>query len=248
MVVQPASQQQDVVYSILPSERCASVQRTGQPAIDVAGYGELVYWLEKDITIELQRRRRDLLFLHAAALEFQGRAFLLAADAGSGKSTTTWALLHHGFAYLSDELSPIDPQTLEVFAYPHAICLKQAPPAPYGLPMTAMDLGRTLHIPVEALPAPPGEVPRPLGGIFLIRHDPGLESPRLRSLSTAEAAARIYPTALNVLAHPDRGLAVVLDLVRSVPCFALATAGLAATSAVIRSAIEQAAPCSSSSS
>ena len=30
----------------------------------------------------------------------------------------TWALSHHGFRYLSDELAPIDPGTLRVHPFP----------------------------------------------------------------------------------------------------------------------------------
>ena len=49
---------------------------------------------------------------------------------GAGKSTTAWGLLHHGFSYLSDELAPIDLETLEVLPYRHALCLKRRPPSP----------------------------------------------------------------------------------------------------------------------
>ena len=67
------------------------------------------YMLEKDMAVELQKRRSELLFLHSAAVERGNEACLLAAEAGSGKSTTTWALLHHGFRRtLSDRETAVD--------------------------------------------------------------------------------------------------------------------------------------------
>jgi hypothetical protein len=229
----------DFAYAIRTIDRSFLVVRTDSAVQAMAtGLDDLVYYLEKDITIEIQRRRPDLLFLHGAAVEWRGAAVVLAADSGSGKSTTTWALLHHGFRYLSDELAVIDPDTLRVFAYPHAVCLKQPPPPPYGLPAATLRLGRTTHVPVTALPAPLADDPLPLGAVFLIRHDPDLITPRLRRLGAAEASARIYVNALNALAHADRGLDAALQIAGHVPCFALSTGELGETCEIIRSAID----------
>ena len=230
----------DFAYAIRTIDRSFLVVRTDSAVQAMAtGLDDLVYYLEKDITIEIQRRRPDLLFLHGAAVEWRGAVAVLAADSGSGKSTTAWALMHHGFRYLSDELAAIDPQTLQVSGYPHALCLKQSPPSPYDLPAATMHLGRTRHVPVTALPGALADSPLPLGAVFLIRHDPELTSPQLRRLGVAESSARIYVTALNALAHSNRGLDAALRIAKRVPCFALRTAGLTETCTVIRSAIEE---------
>src|SRR2546428_182840 len=109
------------------------LSRPGESAQIADNAGDLLFLLEKDLVVELQRKRPDLLFLHSAALDWRGKACLLAGESGAGKSTTAWALLHHDFRYLSDELSPIDVDTLQVHAYPHALCLKEPPAAPYAL-------------------------------------------------------------------------------------------------------------------
>jgi hypothetical protein len=209
---------------------------------------DLLYSLEKDITVRLQQQRADLLFVHAAAVEWRGRAALLAADSGSGKSTTTWALLHHGFGYLSDELGPVDLGSNLVFPYPHALCLKRPPPPPYELPGATLDLGRTLHVPTSALPAVTITRPLPLGTVFLLKHDSSLDRPTLRPISAAEAGARLYITALNALAHADRGLDAVLGLAAQVRCYALITARLPATCKLLHETLDRDSTCSSSSS
>jgi len=114
---------------------------------------EILYFFEKSITVELQKIRNDLFVIHSAALEYQGRACLLVAASGSGKSTTSWALLHNGFNYLSDELASIDVDTMTVYPYPHALCLKKEPPEPFSLPKETLYTERTLHIPVSSIPS-----------------------------------------------------------------------------------------------
>jgi hypothetical protein len=131
--------------------------------------GEFLFLFEKDMTIELQKHRSDLYFIHSAALEFAGKAFLLVAPSRGGKSTTTWGLLHHGLRYLSDELAPIRLETMEVYPYPHAICLKQKQPQPYLLSDRTLYTSRTMHVPTELLPGEIGERPTPLIAIFFLQ-------------------------------------------------------------------------------
>jgi hypothetical protein len=195
--------------------------------------GELLFHLEKDLVITLQRRRPELLFLHAAALARGGRAWLLAGDSGSGKSTTAWGLLHHGLGYLSDELSPVDLRSLEVLAYPHALCMKRPPPPPYALPPGVLDLGATLHVPVDALPGPVAREPCALAGIVFVRHRPGLARPVLRPLGAAEVVARLYVVTLNALAHGGHGLDAVQRLAERVRGYAFECGDLAAGCALL---------------
>ena len=231
----------DLQYSIVRSDTPSkfSLVRRGCEPCEGAEPADVLFLLEKDITIELQKRRSDLFFLHSAAIDWQGNACLLAAESGSGKSTTAWALLHHAFRYLSDELSPIDLDSMHVSPYPHALCLKQEPASAYALPANAIRLGRRIHIPTEALPGPAILEPRPLGAVFLLTHRPDRGAPELRAIGRAEASARLYVTALNALAHPRQGLDAVVRISEQVPCFAVSSADLAATCALIGSTVER---------
>jgi hypothetical protein len=128
-----------------------------------------------------------------------------------------------------------------VWPYPHALCLKRRPPAPYALPADVMDLGRTLHVPTDRLPSPPPTGgPLPIGAIFFVKYQAELATPQLRRMAPSEAAARLYIVALNALAHPNRGLDVALRIGAHVPCYQVSTAGLAESCVAIRAAADEA--------
>lgn len=207
------------------------VNETSSEAVDYL----LVYLLEKLITIDLEKLRTDLYFVHSSVVERDGRAVMIVAESGTGKSTTAWALLRHGFSYLSDELAPIDPASVEVHPYPHALCLKAAPPEPYSLPGDTVSTERTLHIPVTALPSPAVNEPRPLHMLIFLRRDAQISAPALTELSPAEAGARLYVNTLNALAHPGNGLEVAVRIASAVPAYTLNAGELRATCEMISS-------------
>ena len=64
--------------------------------------------------------------LHAAVLERGGRAVILPAPPGSGKSTLCAALMFHGWRLLSDELTLIEPESGWVMPSPRPVSLKNA--------------------------------------------------------------------------------------------------------------------------
>ena len=211
-----------------------SVYRSGRAPFVAADDGEFLFLFEKNLTIEMQRQRSELYFLHAAALEYAGQALLLAGASGQGKSTTAWALLHQGYRYLSDELGPVDLASMEVHPYPHALCLKQEPPVGYPLPAPTFRTSRTLHIPARYLPRPIVSQPTPLATVILLEYCPEAKSSALEPISTGEAAARLYTHALNPLAHADDGLEGVLAIARQTRCFRLRSANLDSTCTLIK--------------
>jgi hypothetical protein len=214
------------------------LQQGSQLVRTAAGAGELLLLFEEDLTLELQRVRANLYFLHAAALEWAGKAYLLVAPSGSGKSTTTWALLHHGFGYLSDELGPVDLNTLKVHPYPHALCLKAEPPMAYPLPGKILRTDRTWHIPPTHLPSGVSAGPLPIAALFFVQYSPEASSPVVQSLSKAEAGVRVFASALNPLAHPGEGLDGAIKIAAASPCFKLTTADLPSTCRLVQSTIE----------
>jgi len=196
--------------------------------------GEFLYWFEKEITISLQKMRTDLYFLHAAALEYNGYAFILTGPAGSGKSTMTWALVNNNCGYLSDELAPIDIQTMSVQPYPHALCLKAEPAVPYTLPADVITTESASHIPTTNKNIKVITQPRQIKAIFFVKHQTELVNPSIRKLKKAEAALRLYTNTLNALAHDNAGLNTATAIVSNCECYALMTADLTATCALLK--------------
>ena len=202
--------------------------------------GELIYRLESDLVIQAQLRRPELLFLHAAALELEGRAYLLVGRSGAGKSTTCWGLLRHGFRYLSDELAPVALDSTVVLGYPHALCLKRNPPPGYPVPDTTMRTPRGLHIPINGSSLYAGDEAPPVAAIFFVEYDPSTRRPAARGITVAETTARLYPQILNALAHEGDGLTAAASVASAVPGYRLESAELGATCRAVRACIDEA--------
>jgi hypothetical protein len=200
------------------------IRRDRAPLLVADSY-ELLYAIEKTVTIDTQHRRPDLFFLHAAALALDGYAVLLIASSGSGKSTTAWAMTHRGFGYMSDELAPIDLDSMNVQPYPHALCLKDAPPSPFELPESSIITAHTLHVPTDCM-ASVCRHPMPLRAVFFNQYDPNLRVPTVKPLGIGEASALVYSNGLNQLAHDRAGLAAAVKIAGAATCYGLTTSDL----------------------
>jgi len=240
--VRTEARRADLRYSAGKSDEGGSgffVEREGRFRATAGDGDEFLALLSDDITIELQKLRPDLYFVHSAVVETKGRAVLLAAEAGGGKSTTTWALLHHGFRFLSDELAPVDLESVEVQPFPRAICLKSSPPEPYALPGPVPSEARIVHVPVDELPTEVVYSPVPVRAVVFVRHDSGGVEPSLNRLDKSRAATLLYAHALNPLAHHGDGLDGALRIAEHAACFELIANDLPRTTALIRSTISE---------
>lgn len=180
----------------------------------------LVFQLDKQLILALQHRRRDLFFLHGAVVEIADRVAVISAPAGTGKSTFTLALLERGASYLSDELAPIDVARRRVHPFPHALCLKSAPPAPWQIPADTIRVGTRLYAPVKC-----GADERPVAAFFFLRRNAAGQlrtaAATCRRVTAATAAAHLMANALNSLAHDGNGLDSASALARNIPAFEL---------------------------
>ena len=189
-----------------------TISRDGIDDLRTNDIGEFIFLFEKDMTIELQKLRSDLLFIHSAALDFEGNGLLLVAPSGTGKSTTAWALINSGFTYLSDELAPIDVKSMSIYPYHHALCLKSKPPI-FELPDNTLYTSQTIHIPCDGLKI---AQLTSLKAIFFLDFDATLKEAEITSISTAEAVGNLYSNSLNILAHgaDDNGLNIAVNVAK----------------------------------
>ena len=216
------------------------INRAGGELQAVPDDGRFLALFDKDVTVELQKLRPDLYFVHAAVLTAEDRAFMLAARPGGGKSTLCWALSHRGFPYLSDELGPVDVETLRVHRFTRAITLKTKPPASYPLPVTTLRSSRGWHFAAEDVPGGVGESLTRLAAVFFLRYEADARAPSVRRITAAEAAARLYANTLNALAHAADGLDAAIRITRAIACFELVTADLTATCTLVTATLEEA--------
>lgn len=208
LLVDNHSGNSDLAYSIHPRSASGefSLLIAGGETLLAEDDAHLLFLFEKDMTINAQRLRKDLYFLHAGAVRLDGQCAILVAPSGTGKSTLTWALLENGFEYMSDELAPVDVTNMEAKPYPHAVCLKADPPLPYLLPDTTLRTSATLHVPASSIKNVVVKGGSPIAAIFFLTRDSATGPGHFRELEKVETVMRIYTNTLNALAHENAGL------------------------------------------
>ena len=236
MVVANTNLQPDLEYTITENQadpiNWLTISRAGIDDLITDDIGEFIFFFEKDMTIELQKLRPDLLFIHSAALEYEGKGLLLVAPSGTGKSTTAWVMINSGFTYLSDELAPIGINTMSINPYPHALCLKSKPPV-FELPDDTLYTSQTIHVPLKSDAT---KRQTPLRVIFFLEFVAGLKEPEILAINAAEAAANLFANSLNILAHSikDDGLNVAITMAKHVSCYKLKSNDLEKTCRAVK--------------
>lgn len=167
--------------------------------------------------------------LHAAVLERGGRAVLLPAPPGSGKSTFCAALMMDGWRLLSDEMVLLDPKTLLVTPSVRPISLKNRSidlmkeRAPYGRfgPVARDTLkGTVCHLAISDESLEKADTPATPAWIVFPRYqrDAGLSvEPRGR----ASALAELFSNCFNHQVHGREGFRAMVRLMAQVKAFDL---------------------------
>ncbi|HTJ96371.1 MAG TPA: HprK-related kinase A, partial [Rhodocyclaceae bacterium] len=150
--------------------------------------------------------------LHAAVVERNGKALVLPAPPGSGKSTLCAGLVNRGWRLLSDELTLISPETGKVTPLPRPVSLKNqsiavmhafAPNAVFNAPVHDTIKGSVAHMrpPLEALQRS-DELAMP-GWVVLPKYVAG-STAQLTPLSRARGLMALIENAFNFNLHGKR--------------------------------------------
>jgi HprK-related kinase A len=167
------------------------------------------------------------LTLHAAAVERGGRAMILPAPPGSGKSTLCAGLVFRGWRLLSDELAVIEPASGRIVAVPRPVSLKNAsidvirsfaPDARFGPVVSETAKGHVAHCapPVDAVHRA-RETATP-AWVVLPRYVADAPT-ELKPMPKARALMQLIENAFNVNVHARRGFEVLADVVDRSECF-----------------------------
>ena len=166
------------------------------------------------------------LIIHAAVVERGGRALVLPAPPGSGKSTLCAALVARGWRLLSDELALVDLAGPTLMPMPRPISLKNRaidvigafwPEAGIGAVVPDTLKGSVAHVrpPIDSVrrahePATPAL-------IVLPRFEIGAAT-ELRPLSKCDAFMRLVDSAFNYSIHGRAGFAALAEVIDASVC------------------------------
>lgn len=166
------------------------------------------------------------IIIHAAVVERGGRAMVLPAPPGSGKSTLCAGLVNRGWRLLSDELTLIDPQSGELVPLARPVSLKNksievikafAPEARFG-PLTRDTVkGTVSHMRPPATSVQRDTERARLGWVVFPRYVAGSALTPM-PLARGEALMALVDNAFNYHLHGRQGFDTLCDGVSAADC------------------------------
>ena len=180
---------------------------------------------------------RQLHFVHAGAVEMDGRGYVLVGPPGAGKTSAVGVLLRRGATYLSDEVALLDPKggTVHPFTLPLAVkpwTAKAIGPLP-PTHLVASDAGTQYLLPVRR-----AEAPVPLDSLVLL--DPTRHAAEPAQFSRAEMLLALseQPSSFRYRHRLEDAFSAFVQLVRPARCLRLGSADPAEAAGMLFSLIE----------
>jgi len=185
--------------------------------------------LEWGLNLVIAMRSHALLMLHSAVLERNGRALLLPAWPGHGKSTLCAALTHRGWRLFSDEFGLLRPGATSLLPMPRPISLKNesidvlrkfAPEAEFGPFIPKTRKGNVVHVKPPTASVQRATETAPARWIVFPRWVAGA-SLTLEETSKSESFVRLATNAFNYEILGESAFVAVRDLISGTRCFRL---------------------------
>ena len=167
------------------------------------------------------------LLLHSAVIERGGRAVIMPAPPGSGKSTLCAGLIHRGWRLLSDELALISLDDHQVFPLGRPVSLKNrsievirefAPGAVLSKPTYDTAKGTVAHMKVPSEQVAALDVPARPAWIIFPRYVADAVA-QLRPRSKADSMLELGRNSFNYALLGLTGFEVLGDIVEACECY-----------------------------
>jgi hypothetical protein len=188
---------------------------------------DLVAVLELDLYHLVAERAAPGWLLHAAALERDGRAIVLAGPSGAGKTTLSLALVARGWRIATEEMVLID-ASLAVRGLARPLHAPAGGPQHRAMPASWRRLDYPLRgssvrgVVAQPIAAHRIAGPLPLGALIRIDHAPEAVA-RLTPLAPVQAIARLWPCSLR---QDDPGLAAATAIAGTIEPLELVSASV----------------------
>lgn len=190
--------------------------------------GDLIYHLTDRIVFHLADKSKGVHCLHAAAVAKNGRAIVIPANSGAGKSTFTTWLVTQGFDYLSDELILID-AAYKLMGVARPIQIKQSGLQAIDKLVKCKDQVQpgdfATALPISCLGSEVRKMEPQALSMFIFPHYLKGAEFSFQKLSSAEAGMALMSNHVNARNIEGHGFSAMMKLVRRTPCFSLEYGG-----------------------
>ena len=187
------------------------------------------------VNLCLFHRPHQYLILHSAVVEKGGRAVIMPAPPGSGKSTLCAALVSRGWRLLSDEVALVQPNDGRLMPVPRPISLKEesiqhirdfAPHVPIGPAWQGTPKGTLAHMQPPAESARRAQETARPGWLIFPRYQQDAKA-ELKTVTKGRSLMRAAENSFNYDVLGQRGFETLATLVDDCECYEFVYSDLA---------------------
>lgn len=167
--------------------------------------------------------------LHAAALSWNNKGIILGGESSKGKTSLTLALVKHGFKFLSDDITCVEPKTSCLRPFPRSLNLRSQ-----GFHRLQDLLNvKEIHSPIDIEEIFPGSVGNPciLYYVLLLKGFGG--EPKLELIPNYQALQQVLPLLRSRLDKHTKTIWQLTPLFNQVHCYELTVGDLDTTASLI---------------
>ncbi len=173
---------------------------------------DILEWFTKEVIHHLIQANPELLWLHAGAAAYGGYAVLIPGAWGRGKSTLVTSLCENGWAYLSDDIVPLDLNSGRVIPFFSTPTIRENS----GQEMSLHRLLDLQKIVIDLKQKRLCREPVQIGAIVFPIYSHG-SSARIVPYSPAATALELLESCLNFENHREEAVPYLCSLVKHLP-------------------------------